>query len=87
MCLWNEQGQLLAILEGHTGQLHGTLILADGRPLSWEEDCTLRSWDTYGNPLAVYHADGAITCCIEASPGRITSGDLEECLVVMDIVG
>ncbi|MDO9177192.1 MAG: DUF4062 domain-containing protein [Agitococcus sp.] len=53
ICLWNSDGELLALLVGHTHPINGVKILADGRILSYSADETLCLWDSDGNPLAV----------------------------------
>ena len=46
MRLWNLQsGTCVGELKGHVGAVRGVRKLADGRLLSWSDDCTMRLWD------------------------------------------
>jgi len=74
--LWDSaKGIPLAVLEGHTGWVHGALALPDGRILSWSEDNTLRLWDGLsGAPLAVLegHSFG-VEGALALADGRLLS--------------
>ena len=55
-----QKNPCLAVLEGHTADVNGALVLSDGRLLSWSGDETLRLWDRHsGACLAVFqgHTD------------------------------
>jgi WD40 repeat protein len=41
----------VAVLSGHTAEINGALVLADGRFLSWSNDETLRLWEADGTPI------------------------------------
>jgi len=60
ICLWELDGELLKIMDGHTDQVEGVKSLPDGRILSWSHDKTLRLWDSDGNPAKTFegHAQG-----------------------------
>lgn len=50
----------------HTLPITGALLLADGRFLSWSEDCTLRLWSSEGEELRILvgHSDW-VNCGLE----------------------
>ncbi|MCL4253442.1 MAG: WD40 repeat domain-containing protein [Anaerolineae bacterium] len=49
--LWDENGEKLAELVGHTAFVSQAQSLPDGRILSWADDYTVRLWDGDGNLL------------------------------------
>lgn len=52
--LWDAEGQPLAILEGHAGQVNSAVFSSDGsRILTASEDGTARLWHFKGQPLTV----------------------------------
>ena len=51
--IWSSEGELLAILYGHTKPISGVQILPNKQILSWSEDNTFRLWDSEGNTLDV----------------------------------
>jgi WD40 repeat protein len=77
-----------ALLLGHTAQLIGAKVLADGRILSWSQDGTLRLWDSTGNPLSVLQGHtGAVLGAEVLSDGRILSWSDDETLRLWDSMG
>ncbi|MGV2437451.1 MAG UNVERIFIED_CONTAM: hypothetical protein LVT10_23235 [Anaerolineae bacterium] len=64
--LWDKDGTPLATLAGHTHQVRGVEVLADGRFLSRSVDKTLRLWDKDGTPSppsrGIRIRSGACTC-------------------------
>ena len=71
---WSADGTPGAVLQEHEGSIQGALALTDGL-LSWSEDGALRSWNTQGEPLAVYSGDAEITHCIVQGKQRFVIGD------------
>ena len=66
---------LLDVLGGHEGPVLGTLIIGDGRIISWSKDLTLRLWDgETGAPLAVLEGHTSFIRTVLLLPnGRIVS--------------
>ncbi len=68
----NDQGEELAILEGHSNFVNGALELQDGKILSWSRDKTLRIWSNKGEELAVLEGHTSlIEGAIELQDGKI----------------
>ena len=87
MRLWDgRNGTCLAVLEGHTGKIHGALVLVDGRLLSWSEDHTLRLWDgRNGTCLAVLEGHtGRIRGALVLVDGRLLSWSEDRTLRLWD---
>ena len=51
--LLSSEGELLAVLEGHTDYIEGALLLKNGSILSWSDDSTLHLWSSEGEVLAI----------------------------------
>ncbi|KAB2641417.1 MAG: DUF4062 domain-containing protein [Verrucomicrobia bacterium] len=76
----------LAVLEGHSKRVEGTLALADERVLSWADDGTLRLWsEKTGLCIAVLegHSDG-VAGVLALTDGRILSWSYDETLRLWD---
>src|SRR6516164_2927500 len=72
---------LLAVLEGHSGEVKGALELRDGRLLSWSDDHTLRLWSADGTLLAVLEAHSAsVRGALELRDGRLLSWSIDDTL-------
>ena len=68
-------GDCTAVLSGHTVEVNGALLLADGQILSWSDDKTLRVWDpSSGVSTAILegHTHGA-RGAMSLSNGRVLS--------------
>ena len=70
-----QKNPCLAVLEGHTADVNGALVLSDGRLLSWSDDKTLRLWDEQsGASLAVLKGHtNWVNGALELSDGRLLS--------------
>lgn len=76
-----------AVLEGHAKWIEGTLVLPDGRILSWSEDETLRIWDSgSGKCLCVLEWDSAqwIEGALPLRDGRLLAWAKDATLRIWD---
>lgn len=81
-----QKNPCLAVLEGHTDEVNGALVLANGRLLSWGEDSTLRLWDGIsGKCLAVLEGHTAgIRGSLALADGRLLSWSNDNTLRLWD---
>ncbi len=87
--LWDQEGKLLAVFEGHRSDVGSAIELTNGKILSWTcpendalpdsvetdlNDYALRLWDQEGKPLTVFEGHGgAVANAIELFDGKILS--------------
>ena len=76
----------LQVLEGHANGVHGALVLADGRILSWSGDNTLRLWDgSSGAPLAILgEHTNEVNGALALADGRLLSWSADDNLHLRD---
>ena len=76
----------LRVLEGHANGVHGALVLADGRILSWSGDNTLRLWDgSSGAPLAILgEHTNEVNGALALADGRLLSWSADDNLHLRD---
>ena len=81
-----QKNPCLAVLEGHTADVNGALVLSDGRLLSWSDDKTLRLWDEQsGASLAVLKGHtNWVNGALELSDGRLLSWAWDKTLRLWD---
>ena len=75
--LWDADGTLLAVLEGHTQRVNiGIFDAAGTHILTAADDYTARIWDLEGRPLAVLkgHTSPIKAIAIDLAGGRIVTG-------------
>lgn len=65
MRVWDgSNGSLHTVLTGHTEEVLGCAVSADGRTIiSASEDHTVRVWDSVDGFLTMLHMDSALTSC------------------------
>jgi WD40 repeat protein len=86
--LWDRQGKVLQVLEGHLSGVLGGMELPDGRLLSWSKDGTLRLWDPQGRVQQVLEGHtGWINGALEFYDGRILSWSEDGTLRLWDLQG
>ena len=64
---WRNDGEPIAMPEGHSDWVPGALELDDGRLLSWSKDSTLRLWNGEGEPLDVWATPFGVISSVVAS--------------------
>ncbi len=90
--LWDcENGELLAVMQGHSSHPSDVLVISDSRVLTWagdlvSNDHTLRLWDTLlGKPIAVMKGHtGLILDVIQLPTGRLLSWSSDGSLRLWD---
>ena len=84
-----ENGECLAILDGHTGGVKGARLIPSGNILSWSDDSTIRIWDqTNGKCLKVFrgHVE-SIRGCEVISEDHIISWSRDKTLRLWSYTG
>jgi WD40 repeat protein len=88
--LWDADGNLLAVLEGHTERVNTGIFDAEGtRILTAADDYTARIWDLEGRPLAMLegHTSPIKAIAIDSAGGRIVTGSAGGTARVWDVEG
>jgi WD40 repeat protein len=82
-----QTGMVLSQLSGHTGNVIGSMVLAEGRLISWSSDHTLRVWDmATGECIEVLVGHTApVIDVVELSDGRVVSYSRDDSPRIWDL--
>jgi WD40 repeat protein len=87
--VWDlEDGKEVRTLVGHTNDVNGVVVTADGRHVvSVSHDRTLKVWDlSTGQALATLETHAPLQCCAATLDGTLIAGDSMGAVHILDWV-
>jgi WD40 repeat protein len=88
--IWDIQGNLLAVLTGHTHPVTSVAVSPDGQTIvSGSDDKTIRIWDISGQERGQFFGHKNVVTSVAFSPDgkTIASGSLDQTIRIWDVSG